>query len=108
MTCVYRPEQAECRKARLAQDLPAAGPDDVECRSTCQNLAYTDRDIDHLQVRLAALDRAAADPLAPRPLRERAAGQAGTIRATIERHERTRPAAHRGPAQAADAGEALQ
>ncbi len=100
---------AKCRKTRLAQGLPADGPDDTECRSTCQkNLAYTDRDIDHLRVRLAALDRAATDPLAPRPLRERAAGQAGTIRATIERHERTRPTAHRSLAEAADTGEALQ
>jgi hypothetical protein len=43
MTCVYRTEQAECRKTRLALGLTADGPDDAQCRSTCQNLAYPDR-----------------------------------------------------------------
>jgi len=91
MTCVFRAEQAECRKVRLAQGLAADGPDDSECRSTCQNLAYTDRDVGQLQTRLAALQSAAADPLAPGPLRNRAAEQAAGVRAVIDRHERTRP-----------------
>jgi len=90
-TCVYRAEQAECRKARLAQGRAADGPDDSQCRSTCLNLAYTDRDIDQLRARLAVLDAAAADSLAPRPLRDRAAGQADGVRAVIDRHDTTRP-----------------
>jgi hypothetical protein len=51
MTCVYVAEQAECRKTRLAKACPADGPERSECRSTCQNLAYTDRDVDQLCTR---------------------------------------------------------
>jgi hypothetical protein len=93
MTCVFRAEQAECRKTRLTLGLEADGPDESDCRSTCQNLAYTDRDVNHLRASLAGLDAAAADPLAPRPLRDRAAAQATRIRAVIDRHDASRPPA---------------
>ncbi|WP_069774272.1 hypothetical protein [Streptomyces agglomeratus] len=46
MTCVHRAETAVCRKEKLLLGLPADdGPDESLCRSTCANLAYTDRDI---------------------------------------------------------------
>jgi hypothetical protein len=91
MTCVYRPEQAECRKHRPAQGLATDGPDQAACRSTCQNLAYTDRDIETLRTRLTVLEPAAAESLAPRPLRDRAAEQAHRIRAVIDQHRSSRP-----------------
>jgi integrase len=92
MTCVWRPETAACTQARQQQGLPAGdGPDDSACRTTCVNLAYTDRDIFQQQQRLAALQHAAADPLAPLPRRDRAAAQAIQIQAIINRHEQTRP-----------------
>ncbi|MGH3533185.1 MAG: hypothetical protein ACRDR6_16790 [Pseudonocardiaceae bacterium] len=91
MTCVYRIETAACRKAKLGQGLPADdAPDESECRTTCQNLAYTDRDIQQMDEEATAMDKAAADPLAPRPIRDRAAARATQRRAIIERHEASR------------------
>jgi integrase len=92
MTCVWQAETAACRNARLAEGLPAGDtPEQAECRTSCQNLAYTDRDISQLSDRLGVLDAAAADPLAPRPLRDRSAAQASRIRDIIARHDATRP-----------------
>ncbi|MFB7668889.1 hypothetical protein ACFC1R_34055 [Kitasatospora sp. NPDC056138] len=87
MTCVWRAETAACRNSRIAQGLPAGeAPVEAECQSTCQNLAYTDRDIARLRERLAILQAAAADPLAPIPLRDRAAAQAARVHAVLDRH----------------------
>jgi integrase len=87
MTCVWRAETAACRNSRIAQGLPADdAPVEAECQSTCQNLAYTDRDITQLQGRLAVLQAAAGDPLAPLPLRDRAAAQAARVRTVMEHH----------------------
>ncbi|MGW7463778.1 hypothetical protein ACWGJT_03500 [Streptomyces xantholiticus] len=94
MTCVYRAETAACRKERLLLGLPAAdGPDDSLCRSTCGNLAYTDRDIAEHRTRLPVLLKEAHDPMTPRPRRDRAAAQADRIRSLIEQHETSRPEA---------------
>ncbi|MGW4735672.1 integrase [Streptomyces shenzhenensis] len=91
LTCVWRPETAACRAARLARGLPEpAGPDESECRSSCTNLAFTDRDIAHREQDLRDWETAASDPLAPRPLRDRAAAQAERIASLIHRHERNR------------------
>jgi integrase len=96
MTCVWRPETAACHKDRRDPDLPAPdGPDQAECRSTCQNLAYTDRDIQQMTAEVTAMERAAADPLAPRPLRDRAAARAVQRRVIITRHHASRPANER-------------
>lgn len=92
MTCVWTKETAACRKAKIAAGLPDAdAPDDAECRSNCVNLAYTDRDIQQLGSRLTALQAHASDPLAPQPLRDRAAAQAAAISAIIARHGQDRP-----------------
>jgi integrase len=92
MTCVWRAETAACRKAKIAQGLPADDvPDETECRTTCQNLAWTDRGISQLRDRLATLEANAADPLVPRPLRDRAAAQATRAQDIIARHQATRP-----------------
>ncbi|MEW1700750.1 hypothetical protein [Streptomyces sp. NPDC091278] len=87
MTCVWRAATAACRKAKLALGLPGAdAPDETDCRSTCANLAYTDRDITELQQELVQLQADAADPLAPQPRRDRAAAQAAQHLTIIERH----------------------
>jgi integrase len=90
MTCVWQAETAACRATRIAQGLPAGdAPVETECQSTCQNLAYTDRDIAQLHERLAALEAGAADALAPRPLQDRAAAQAAQVRKVLDRHKAT-------------------
>jgi integrase len=92
MTCVWQGATAACHTANLELGLPAADtPDTPACRSSCQNLAYTDRDIGRLRIDLQRLTADANDPAAPRPLRERAAARAEHIRAVIERHDATRP-----------------
>lgn len=92
MTCVYRAETAECRKVLIAQGLEAAdGPDQTHCRGSCVNLAYTDRDIDQLNARIASLDISAGDSLAPQPIRDRARIQAAHARTIINEHSRSCP-----------------
>ena len=105
MTCVYTAETAACRKARTDQGLPAGNvPDESECRTTCQNLAWTDRDISQLGHHLAALEARAADPLAPRPLRDRARAQATRAQDIITRHQAARPPADDGNNDQEDPG----
>ncbi|MFE8005951.1 hypothetical protein [Streptomyces sp. NPDC057418] len=92
MTCVHRAETAACRKEKLLLGLPADdGPDESLCRSTCANLAYTDRDIAEHRMRLPILETEARDPMTPRPRRDRAAAQAAQNCAVIEQHETSRP-----------------
>lgn len=87
MTCVWRAATAACRKAKLALGLPDDdAPDESECRSACSNLAYTDRDIEDVQRRRERHQADAADPLAPRPRRDRAAAQAAQLSGIIDRH----------------------
>ena len=92
MTCVWRSETAACRRAKLEQGLPVDdAPDESECHTTCTNLAYTDRGIRQMADEVTELEHTAADPLAPRPLRDRAAARAARRRAIIERHHASRP-----------------
>ncbi|MFG2153184.1 integrase [[Kitasatospora] papulosa] len=87
MTCVWRAATAACRKAKLALGLPDDDtPDESECRSSCTNLAYTDRDIEGVQLRLERHRADATDPLAPQPRRDRAAAQATQLSRIIDRH----------------------
>jgi hypothetical protein len=92
MTCVWRAETAACRNTRLQQGLPVTdAPEPAECQSSCRNLTYTDRDITAARHQLASMQQTAGSPLAPRPLRDRAAGQAARMQAIIDQHEATRP-----------------
>lgn len=98
MTCVWRPETALCRQARIDQGLPHNEvPEQSECRSTCTNLAHTDRDIVQLHVRYQAVTAAATDQLAPQPLRDRAGAIADQLEAVIDRHEQTRSSVRLAP-----------
>ncbi|MEU2992880.1 integrase [Streptomyces sp. NPDC001758] len=92
MTCVWRLETAACRKARLEAGLPAEdGPNAGECRSSCINLAYTDRNIVEQRRLRRWWEAEAADKLSPRPLRDRAAALAESSRAVIEAHHASPP-----------------
>jgi hypothetical protein len=91
LTCVYHAETAECRRILVRQGLIPDGPQESHCRSTCPNLAYTDRNIDQLRGQLEILDATIGDPLTPQPLRDRAHAQAQAARATIDRHVSTSP-----------------
>jgi hypothetical protein len=91
MTCVWRRETAACRHAKLEAGLPASdGPDESECRSGCLNLAYTERNIEQQRTWLHRWTTTAADPLVPRPLRDRAAALGAQAQAIIERHNQER------------------
>ncbi|WP_406351370.1 hypothetical protein OH738_01215 [Streptomyces hirsutus] len=86
-TCVWRLETAACRKARLEAGLPAEdGPNEGECRSSCTNLAYTDRSVVEQRRLRRWWEDAAADRLSLRPLRDRAAALEESSRAVIEAH----------------------
>ncbi|WP_198145494.1 integrase [Frankia sp. EAN1pec] len=86
ITCVYRAETAECRRILASQGLAADSPRESECRSSCTNLAFTDRAVDQLHARLTHLDATADHSLTPQPLRDRAQAQANATRAVIDRH----------------------
>ena len=89
MTCVWRASTAACRNAKLALGLPGGdAPDESECRTSCTNLAYTDRDIEDVTRRLVAHQAGAADLLAPKPRRDRSAAQAEQLSQIIDRHHR--------------------
>jgi hypothetical protein len=97
MTCVWRAETAACRRAKIEQGLPADDtPDESECRTSCTNLAYTDRDIEKLREEALTMENAAADSLAPHPIRDRAAARPARQRAVIQRHDASRPDAGNG------------
>lgn len=91
MTCVWRAETAACRLAKLDAGLPVNDqPDESDCRSACLNLAYTDRNIEEQRARAHQWEATAADPLTPRPMRDRAAALATRAQAIIQRHQRER------------------
>jgi len=91
MTCVWRRETAACRLAKLEVGLPAGdGPDESACQSGCQNLAYTDRNVALQRSRAQRWTETAADPLVPRPLRDRAAAPSARANAIIDRHKVSR------------------
>lgn len=97
MTCVWQAETAACRKAKLNLGLSADdAPDESECRSSCVNLAYTDRDIHQLQQEVEIMEADAGDLLAPKPRRDRAAARAAQRKSIIERHLRGTAEGERG------------
>ncbi len=91
ITCVYHAETAECRRVLARQGITADGPQESHCRSTCSNLAYTDRSIDELRSRLDLLDATIGDTLTPQPLRDRAHAQAQSARTISDQHVSSSP-----------------
>ncbi len=73
MTSVFDPAKALCH-LRPAEDDVRRTPDQDDCRPTCQNIAYTDRNIADLRRQAAELQNVVDDHLTPslRHHRERA------------------------------------
>jgi len=66
-------------------------PDLSDRRPGCQNIARTDRDIDHIRNQAAELTQIAGDPFSPAPLHERERRELTRLRAIIAEHDGTRP-----------------
>lgn len=92
MTCVLIPATAACQLLGAADD-PMVTPDTDDCRPRFPNLSYTDRDIDKIKQRAAALAEIVADPLAPPIRNERERGELERLQRIIEPHEQGSTAA---------------
>lgn len=66
LTCVYKPETAACRTTG-AETKPTWS----RCRATCQNIAYTDRDIEAVGAKAVELKAELCQDILPLPLRQR-------------------------------------
>lgn len=81
LTCVWRPETALCQDGTSA-DRPAWS----RCHRTCQNIAYTDRDIAELRRHADDLDRELATGGLPEPLQQRIRECVGQHRQAVAAH----------------------
>jgi hypothetical protein len=88
MTCVFDPARALCQQGRAAED-SGTTPDLDDCRTTCQNVAYTDRDIRQLHQRAAHLQNLLGDFLAPSPRHQRIRAERDRLRELIRNHEQS-------------------
>ena len=86
VTCVFRPDTALCQSA-AAED---SNPSFPHCRSSCSNIAYTDRDMTKLTGQLTILQQDLAAPGLPEPLKRRIGEHVLAIEQAIQRHEATR------------------
>lgn len=86
MTCVFDPAKALCQ-LRPADDDVRRTPDQDDCRPTCRNIAYTDRDIAAVRHRAAQLHTLANDHLAPSIRHHRERAELDRLRAAIRRHD---------------------
>ncbi len=89
VTCVFDPAKALCQ-LRRADDEPRETPDVDDCRTDCQNRAYTDRDIDELRKRLDRFQQLLGDFLAPSPRHARIRAERDRLRRILHDHERRR------------------
>ncbi|MBJ6643577.1 hypothetical protein H4N48_08980 [Streptomyces sp. BSE7-9] len=86
MTCVLNPTVAACQLRGSADD-PMVTPDTDDCRSNCQCLARTDRDIEVTKERAAELAEIVNDTLAPPIRHEREKRELDRLLTIIEHHE---------------------
>jgi hypothetical protein len=89
MTCVFDPAKALCQQRLGAADDSGTTPDLDDCRTTCQNIAYTDRDIRQLHQRAARLQDLLGDFLAPSPRHARIRAERDRLRELIRNHEQS-------------------
>jgi hypothetical protein len=86
MTCVFDPAKALCQLRTAEHDTRRTlGQED--CRPTCQNIAFTGRDIAHLRRRAEQLAVGISDHLAPSPRHHRERAELDRVRAIIHRHD---------------------
>lgn len=86
MTCVFDPAKAQCQQQQAEGDSRTT-PDLDDCRTTCQNIAYTDRDIHELRQHAAHLQDLLGDFLAPSPRNQRIRAERDRLNALIRSHE---------------------
>jgi hypothetical protein len=63
-------------------------PDQDDCRSTCRNIAYTDRDIAQVRAKVTELRALLDDFLAPSPRHSRTRAELDRLTGLIRAHER--------------------
>jgi hypothetical protein len=89
MTCVFDPSKAKCRLT--SQDDTRRTPDLTDCQPGCQNIARTDRDIEHVRQQASELADLVNDPLSPTPRHERERHELARLHAILNDHQATRP-----------------
>jgi hypothetical protein len=89
MTCVFDPSKAKCRLT--SQDDTRRTPDLTDCQPGCQNIARTDRDIEHVRQQASELADLVNDPLSPAPRHERERHELARLHAILNDHQATRP-----------------
>ena len=90
MTCVFDPAKAKCRLAKSDEDTRRT-PDLSDCRPGCQNIARTDRDIEHVRQQITELLQIVDDPLCPAPRHEREHRELARLQTILDEHDNTRP-----------------
>ena len=86
MTCVFDQTKALCQTRASEGDVRRT-PDQDDCRPNCQNIAYTDRDIDQMRATADELQQMLGDFLAPSPRHHRIRAELDRLRALIHQHE---------------------
>ena len=86
MTCVFDPAKALCQLHPAENDVRRT-PDQDDCKPTCQNIAYTDRDIATVRQHAAQLQDIVDDHLAPSLRHHRERAELNRLRAIIRRHD---------------------
>ncbi|WP_071289748.1 hypothetical protein [Mycolicibacterium llatzerense] len=87
MTCVFDQSKALCQ-TRSAEADPRVTPDQDDCRPSCHNIAYTDRDISQLRIAAAGIGDIINDSLAPSPRHQRASAELARLQQIIDDHDR--------------------
>ena len=85
MTCAFDPAKALCQ-TRSDHTSTRRTPDQDDCRPTCRNIAFTDRDIDQLRTQAAELRVILTDYLAPSPRHHRERAELERITVIIGHH----------------------
>lgn len=81
LTCVYRPESAKCQETG-----DETGPNWGQCKLTCSNVAYTDRDIQSVRTVSEEIDEQLGEPLLPAPIRHRLEQRCRYLQAIVTDH----------------------
>jgi hypothetical protein len=90
MTCVLDPAKALCQLFHDEKDARRT-PDQFDCRPNCQNIAYTDRDIEELAAQARELRDLAGHHLAPSPRHRRERAEQRRLESIITAHAKGRP-----------------
>jgi hypothetical protein len=93
MTCVFDQAKALCQLRSTEGDVRAT-PDQDDCRPNCQNIAYTERDINTIRTNAVELRDLLDDFLAPSPRHARVRAELDRLHRLINAHENGANPAH--------------